>query len=158
MRMIRQTLAAALFVALSTVTLAPADARVDSARIEKLALTPVTIATAHGERHLRLETARTPAEQEKGLMYRTSLPTDGGMIFLFPGPARPLTFWMKNTVLPLDIIFIREDGTIAHIAANAKPYSEELIDSVEPATTVVEIIGGGAAKLGIAEGDKVRWR
>jgi uncharacterized membrane protein (UPF0127 family) len=77
---------------------------------------------------------------------------------IFPmNPPRPASFWMKNTVISLDLIFIRPDGTIARIAAEAVPYSLEPIDSGEPVSAVLEIAGGRAAELGISEGDKVRW-
>lgn len=120
------------------------------------ALAPLTIETKRGPRTFRVEIARTGEEQARGLMFRTSLPDRGGMIFPM-APPRPATFWMKNTPLPLDIIFIRADGTIARIAARTTPYSLDLIESGEPVAAVLEIIGGGAEAAGIAEGDKVIW-
>lgn len=128
-----------------------------SAPAARLSVLPLTIATAHGPRHFRVEVARTPAEQERGLMFRKTLPPHGGMLFPLGAP-REATFWMKNTILPLDLIFIRADGTIARIAERAVPYSTDIIDSGEPVTAVLEIIGGGAAAQGIAAEDKVRWR
>jgi len=123
----------------------------------KLAL---TIQSANGQHRFAVERAVTEAEQQKGLMYRTDLPDDGGMLFWpYPpsGPARVASFWMKNTPSPLDIIFIRADGTIAHIAENAVPFSEDPVSSGEPVAAVLEIKGGRATALGIAEGDKVSW-
>lgn len=120
------------------------------------ALLPVTIQTQAGERRLRVEVARTSEEQSKGLMYRTSLPDDGGMLFPFD-PPRPASFWMKNTVIPLDMIFIRADGTIARIAENTVPYSLTGVMSGEPVAAVLELAGGKSAALGIAEGDRVSW-
>ena len=103
-----------------------------------------------------VEVARTPQEQQTGLMYRTSLDPDRGM--LFPNdPPRPASFWMHNTLIPLDIIFIRSDGTIAGIAANTVPLSLELVQAGEPVAAVLEIAGGRAAELGIREGDTVEW-
>ena len=121
----------------------------------------VTIATQAGPRQFNVEVARTSAEQERGLMFRTNIPADGGMIFT-PYPAegggpREASFWMKNTPSPLDILFIRPDGTIAAIAQNAVPFSEEPLKSGEPVSAVLEINGGKAAELGIAPGDKVSW-
>ncbi len=116
----------------------------------------VTIETGGGVRQFQVEVARTPDEQERGLMFRRSLPDDGGMLF----PIRPVAvanFWMKNTRLPLDILFIRPDGTIAGVKQNASPFSLEVIDSGEPVGAVLEIAGGRAAALGIRKGDKVRW-
>ena len=106
--------------------------------------------------------ARTPAEQQRGLMYRTGIPKDDGMLFApYPaegGPPREASFWMKNTPSPLDIIFIRADGTIARIAENTVPFSEAQVPSGEPVAAVLEINGGRSAELGIAEGDKVSWK
>lgn len=122
----------------------------------------VTVQTAGGAtRQFTVEVARTPAQQERGLMYRTNLPADGGMIFTpYPadgGPPREASFWMKNTPSPLDILFIRADGTIAAIAENTVPFSESPVKSGEPVAAVLEINGGKAAELGIAPGDTVRW-
>ena len=126
------------------------------AAVEAPVLSPLTIETRNGARRCSVEVARTGEEQARGLMYRTSLPEDGGMIFPMD-PPRPAAFWMKNTPLPLDIIFIRADGTIARIAARTTPYSLDLVESGEPVAAVLEIAGGKAAAAGIAEGDHVRW-
>lgn len=124
---------------------------------------PVTITTAAGVRHVfRAEVARTAAEQQRGLMFRTDLAKDGGMIFTpYPpegGPPREASFWMKDTPTSLDIIYIREDGTIARIAENTVPFSETPIPSGEPVNAVLEILGGRSAELGIGEGDRVSWK
>jgi uncharacterized membrane protein (UPF0127 family) len=121
----------------------------------------VTIASRNGTHRFDVEVARTDAEQERGLMFRTNIPADGGMLFTpYPaegGPPKEASFWMQNTPSALDIIFIRADGTIARIAANAEPFSEDRILSGEPVSAVLEINGGRAAALGIAAGDKVSW-
>jgi uncharacterized membrane protein (UPF0127 family) len=117
---------------------------------------PLTIRTAKGKHAFRVEVARTPAQQEQGLMFRPELAPDGGMIFPMK-PPRPASFWMRNTIIPLDMIFIRADGTIARIAANTEPYSMATVDSGEPVGAVLEIAGGRAAALGIVAGDKVDW-
>jgi hypothetical protein len=111
-----------------------------------------------GERTHRftVEVARTSEQQARGLMFRRSLRPDEGMIFPFEMP-RLASFWMRNTLIPLDMIFIREDGTIARIAANTVPHSEESVTSGEPVASVLEIRGGRAAELGISEGDRVSW-
>lgn len=117
---------------------------------------PLTI-TADGREHrFTVETAVTPEEQQKGLMFRTALPADGGMIFPME-PPRTASFWMKNTVIPLDLLFIRTDGTIALVAANTKPYSQEPVSAGVPVAGVLELRGGRAAELGIEQGDRVRW-
>ncbi|WP_085810612.1 DUF192 domain-containing protein [Sphingomonas sp. TZW2008] len=126
------------------------------------ALAPVTITSATGRHVFKVEMARTEPQQQRGLMYRTNIPADGGMLFApYPpegGPPREASFWMKNTPSPLDIIFIRADGTIARIAENTVPFSEAQVPSGEPVAAVLEINGGRAAELGIAEGDKVSWK
>jgi uncharacterized membrane protein (UPF0127 family) len=121
----------------------------------------VTIRSANGAHVFTVEPARTEAEQAQGLMYRTDLKPDRGMLFA-PYPAggggpREANFWMKNTPSPLDIVYIRADKTIARIAENTVPFSEAPIPSGEPVAAVLEIMGGRAGELGIAEGDRVEW-
>ena len=89
-------------------------------------------------------------------MFRDTLAPDRGMIFPFPKPV-DATFWMKNTLIPLDLIFIRGDGRIANIGAKAVPMSTAIIASEGLVTAVLEIPGGRAAELGIRPGDRVRW-
>ena len=119
-------------------------------------LIPLTIKTSKGERKFRVEIARTSEEQARGMMFRESLPADGGMIFPLI-PPRYASFWMKNTLIPLDMIFIRSDGTIERIEPETVPHSLQPSSSGEPVAAVLEIDGGMAAKLGIAEGDTVIW-
>ena len=128
----------------------------------KAALLSLTIASTNGNHAFQVEKAVTSAEQARGLMFRTDIPQDGGMLF-YPYPAegggpREASFWMKNTPSPLDIIFIRADGTIARIAENTVPFSEAPVSSGEPVGAVLELNGGRSAELGIAEGDKVSWK
>jgi uncharacterized membrane protein (UPF0127 family) len=124
-------------------------------------LTPVTIASANGSHVFRVELAKTSEAQAKGLMFRTDIPKDGGMLFAPypPGGGAPqnATFWMKDTPRPLDIVFIRADGTIARVAENTIPFSETMVSSGEPVAAVLELNGGRTSELGIAEGDRVRW-
>lgn len=120
------------------------------------ALVPVTVITTKARHIFKVEIARTGDEQERGLMFRPSIAPDGGMLFPFTTP-RVASFWMKNTQAPLDMIFIRTDGSIARIAANTIPYSLAPVTSGEPVKAVLEIAGGRAAELGIEEGDKVDW-
>ncbi|WP_394662678.1 DUF192 domain-containing protein [uncultured Sphingomonas sp.] len=121
----------------------------------------VTIITAQGQHKFQVERARTAAEQEQGLMYRTDLKPDGGMLFApYPpegGGPREANFWMKNTPTSLDILFLRADGTIARIAENTTPFSQTPIPSGEPVAAVLELVGGRSAELGISEGDSVSW-
>lgn len=117
---------------------------------------PLTIRSAAHEHRFTIEVARTPEEQARGLMFRKSLPADGGMIFPMT-PPREASFWMKNTLIPLDMIFVRVDGSIARIAANTEPHSLTPVSSLEPVAAVLELGGGRAAALGIVEGDRVIW-
>jgi len=111
----------------------------------------------HGRSHVfTVEIARSAAEQEHGLMNRRSLAPDAGMLFPFD-PPRPASFWMRNTLIPLDMVFIRPDGSIARIAANTTPMSETPITVPDAMTAVLELAGGRAAQLGIREGDHVSW-
>ena len=129
--------------------------------VAAVATLPLTIKSANGTHAFKVESAKTEAEQARGLMFRTDLKPDGGMLF-WPYPAKggePVVanFWMKNTPSSLDILYIRADGTIARIAENAVPFSEAPIPSGEPVGAVLELKGGRTAALGIAEGDKVSW-
>jgi uncharacterized membrane protein (UPF0127 family) len=122
---------------------------------------PLTIKSANGSHGFVVERAKTVDEQARGLMFRTDLKPDGGMLF-WPYPptgGAPVVanFWMKNTPSSLDIVYIRGDGTIARIAENTVPFSEAPIPSGEPVGAVLELMGGRAAELGIAEGDLVTW-
>jgi uncharacterized membrane protein (UPF0127 family) len=117
---------------------------------------PVSIRSGETIRLFKTEVARTPSEQARGLMYRTALAVDGGMLFLFDPPEHA-AFWMKNTYIPLDMLFIRADGTIARIAANTTPLSLAPVDAGETVAAVLEIAGGRAAATGIHEGDRVSW-
>jgi uncharacterized membrane protein (UPF0127 family) len=119
--------------------------------------TPLSIKSAKGIHRFNVEVARTPEEQERGLMFRPHIDPNGGMIFPMD-PPRMASFWMKNTVSSLDLLFVRADGTIARIAADAVPYSMSPIESGEPVAAVLEIAGGRAAQLGISEDDKVTWK
>jgi uncharacterized protein len=115
----------------------------------------ITIHSRTGAHRFVVEIAATPEQQEKGLMFRRLLGPDQGMIFPYE-PSLNVSFWMKNTLIPLDIIFIRPDRTIARIT-NAKPLDETPLPSGEPIDGVLEIRGGRAAELGIRPGDVVDW-
>lgn len=120
----------------------------------KLPTAEITVDTASGPKIFEVEVAADPNSQQQGLMYRRELAPNAGMLFDFHTNAE-LSFWMKNTILPLDMLFIRSDGTISTIAANAVPYSTTPIPSAEPVRAVLEINGGRAHELGIRAGDRV---
>ena len=113
------------------------------------------IQTRSGKVHrFDVELALTTEQRSQGLMHRESMPQDHGMLFDF-GESRPVSMWMRNTPLPLDMLFIQRDGTISHIHRKAVPFSEAIIDSRGPVNYVLELNGGRAAALGIDVGDRV---
>jgi len=130
----------------------------DASEEASVATIPLTITAATGQTHkFNVEVARTDEEQDRGLMFRTSLPADGGMIFPFAKP-RIGSFWMKNTLIPLDMFFIRADGSIDRIAENTIPESLEPVVSGGEVSAVLELAGGTAARLGIDETAKITWK
>jgi uncharacterized protein len=138
--------AAVLFAAgVALLALAPAQAA-GRATIE--------IVAKSGVHAFDVELATDDAERERGLMFVKSLPEGQGMLFDFKRD-QPVAFWMHNTYIPLDMIFITGGGRIAHIAENAKPMSDDLIPSGAPVRAVLEVIAGTVDKLGIAVGDRV---
>lgn len=148
----------AIFTALALGLAVPlAGCAGDPGEAESAATVPVTVTMAGKAHVFNVEVARTDAEQDRGLMFRTSLPADGGMLFPFAKP-RIGSFWMKNTLIPLDMIFIRADGSIDRIAENTIPESLEPVVSGGEVSAVLELAGGTAARLGIDETAKVTWR
>jgi uncharacterized protein len=115
----------------------------------------LVVVTASREIKFEVELALNDAERARGLMYREKLGPYDGMLFDFYQDA-PVSFWMKNTLIPLDMVFIAGDGTIKHVHANAVPLSTEAIPSQFPVRAVLEINGGSARLLGIKPGDKVK--
>ncbi|WP_226018043.1 DUF192 domain-containing protein [Novosphingobium sp. FKTRR1] len=124
--------------------------------ISGLAVIPLTVTTANGPRVLKVELAASAEEQEHGLMFRTAMGPDEGMIFPM-NPPRRAAFWMRNTVIGLDIIFIGPDHKVLNIAANAVPYDETPLPSAGAASGVLELNAGRAAQIGLRPGDLVTW-
>ena len=116
---------------------------------------PLTINSANGKHRFTVEVARTAEQQETGMMFRRALAPNRGMIFPYD-PPQFVAFWMKNTLIALDMIFIRADGKIARIAT-AKPLDETPVPSGDTVVAVLEIRGGRSAQLGIRAGDRVDW-
>lgn len=121
-----------------------------------LKVIPLTVVIGGKQHGFRVELAQTMEEQAKGLMFRTAMGGDEGMLFPFD-PPRDASFWMKNTVIPLDIVFIGTDGQVLNIDANAVPYSLEPRSSAGVVKAVLELNGGRAAQLGIVPGARVEW-
>lgn len=120
-------------------------------------LETVEVVSGRGRTRFQVEIAATQAEQARGLMFRKSLAPDRGMLFTYRRP-QPAAYWMKNTLIPLDILYIRPDGTILSIVRNARPHDETPLPSGGMVLGVLEIAGGRAAQLGILPGDRVLHR
>ena len=121
-----------------------------------LPVVPLTIASPGHSHRFRVEVAASEEQQARGLMFRKAMGADEGMIFPM-NPPRTAAFWMHNTVLPLDLVFIGPDGRIITIAADAVPYSDAQIPSGGIVKGVLELNGGRAVALGIRVGDRVSW-
>jgi uncharacterized membrane protein (UPF0127 family) len=106
----------------------------------------------------QVEIADSEPERQQGLMWRGSMAADRGMLFLWDGREAEQAFWMRNTFIPLDIIYLRADGRVHSIARNTVPMSEAPVPSNGPVAAVLEINGGLAERLGISPGDQVRHR
>ena len=151
--------AACALAACSTQAAQSSPAAAESASVHSfsgLRVIPVTL-TENGRTHtIRAELAETPQQQAQGLMFRREMGADEGMLFPSDFP-QVRSFWMRNTVIPLDLLFIGADGFVSNIAANAVPYSEDSIPSDGPVVAVLELAGGRAAELGITAGARVTW-
>lgn len=144
-RWLPHMLAAALWLALAL----PAGAQQVAFETDLL-----RIESASGIHEFVVELAETPEQRGQGLMFRTEMGTDRGMLFDFV-PPKVAAMWMRNTYLPLDMLFIRGDGTISSIAANTTPLSDTVIRSQESVSAVLELNAGTSAELGIEPGDRV---
>ncbi|MDJ0448003.1 DUF192 domain-containing protein [Methylocystis sp. JR02] len=121
------------------------------------ALERLEIITESGAHEFQVELADKPSERSKGLMYRKSMPQNQGMLFDFHVEG-PVMMWMKNTYIPLDMIFLSRQGVVTRVAANTVPMSEEVISSDGPAYAVIELNAGVADKIGLKAGDQIRHR
>lgn len=141
-------IAAILLVFLGLFALAPARAA-EPARVE-----PVIIETASGRYTFQAEIADTPELRERGLMFRHRLPEGRAMLFDW-GSVSEVAMWMKNTYIPLDMIFITRSGKVANVAENTVPFSETIIPSEGPVAGVLEVAAGTAKRIGLKPGDTV---
>jgi uncharacterized membrane protein (UPF0127 family) len=124
------------------------------AQLASFGKSELTIETASGKQRFTVEEAKTDAQMEQGLMYRRSMPPNAGMLFEYQRP-QIMIFWMKNTLIPLDMLFIAADGTIADIHERAVPLLLDPINSAVAVQAVLELNGGTVARLGIKRGDRV---
>ena len=145
---------ALLLLALGAATMAQDE---DRQPLSDFARTVVRIDTPSGRAHrFEVYVARTGRERMQGLMFVESLPADEGMLFLYD-PPRPAAMWMKNTLIPLDMVFIRADGTVANVIADTAPQSLDSRRSEGPVAIVLELNGGTAARLGIGPGARLHF-
>jgi hypothetical protein len=144
------------FRILLIVILAVAASGAARAQLQSFQQSSLVIDTAGGPQRFSIELALTTEQQEQGLMFRRSLAPDAGMLFIFPND-QVMTFWMKNTLIPLDMIFIAADGHVVDAYQRAVSMSETLDVSKVPARAVLEVNGGTVARLGIKPGDLVRY-
>jgi uncharacterized membrane protein (UPF0127 family) len=135
---------------------AAATAAFEPAQLKGFPRGQMTVERAQGRDNFHIWIADTPAQQEQGLMWLRELPADYGMVFALNQP-RPMSMWMKNTYISLDMLFFDTDGRILSIARNTQPLSLAIIDSGVAVAGVVEIRGGEAARRGIAVGDRIRY-
>src|SRR5262245_16423621 len=126
-------------------------------QLQRFPTAELTIVTAGGPRKFTVELATTPAQMEQGLMFRQSLAPEAGMLFDFKTPSMA-SMWMKNTFIPLDMLFIDARGSIVNIAERTVPGSLDPVGAAAPARAVLELNGGTAARLGIRPGDRVLFR
>ena len=142
----------AIFAVLGLLLATPAFAQPKT--FQTFTSAPLSIDTAKGRQHFTVELALTPDQQEQGLMYRPHLAADAGMLFVMARP-QIMTFWMHNTLIPLDMLFIAAGGKIVDLHERAMPMSDATIVSHAPAIAVLELNGGTVDRLGIKIGDVV---
>ncbi len=147
-----------VLVLLVLAALVPARPALGETGLAKFDQDRLVIETADGRRHeVRVELATTPEQQQQGLMFRRDMAADAGMLFVY-GRVRVVSMWMRNTYIPLDMLFIADDGTIVRIVERTIPLSLKTISSGEPVRGVLEMNGGTAARLGLKRGDRVLYR
>lgn len=147
--------AVGLAVVLAALPLAGCSAeQLNAAQAEVVDDSRLVLHTATGDHAFTVEIADTPAEEQRGLMFRQTLAPDAGMLFDY-GTERKVAFWMQNTYVPLDMIFIGADGLVKTIHANARPMDPTSIPSRVPVRFVLEIPGGRAAEIGLKPGDRL---
>jgi uncharacterized membrane protein (UPF0127 family) len=126
-----------------------------NAQLQRFATSELTIVSSTGPHHFAVEVAETPAQMQQGLMFRRTMAADAGMLFDYKIPT-VATMWMRNTLIPLDMLFVDAQGRIVNIRERAVPESLDVIAAAAPVRAVIELNGGTAARLGIASGDQVQ--
>ena len=135
---------------------APGFGHAAEPQLQHFVTSHLTIVSASGPHRFTVELAETPAQMEQGLMFRRTLAPDSGMLFDFKQPTMA-TMWMRNTLIPLDMLFVNQQGWIVNIAQRAVPESDATIAAAAPVRAVIELNGGTAERLGIKPGDRVLY-
>jgi uncharacterized protein len=143
----------AFFAGLSSLVIGPPWFSV-AAELQQFPKSELTIVSATGRHRFKVEVAETPEQMVQGLMFRRSLAPDAGMLFDYKQPTAA-TMWMRNTLIPLDMLFVDAHGKIVNIQQRAVPRSDDVIAAAAPVRAVIELKGGTAERLGIAPGDQV---
>jgi len=128
-----------------------------AAQLQSFERDQLVIESESGAHRFEVELAVSPEQRAQGLMFRERMAADAGMLFLYSAD-QPISMWMKNTLIPLDMVFVAADGRIVHVAERAVPGSMATISSGQPARAVIELNGGTAARLKIKPGDRVLYR
>lgn len=148
-------LKAPLLRALSILMLAVGALQLSVPTAAALPRSELLVQTGSSQFRFDVEIADDATERSEGLMYRQTMADNAGMLFLYPAPQR-VQFWMKNTPMSLDIVFVRADGTIARIADHTTPFSEDMIPSGEEVVAVLEVKAGMMHQLGVRVGDRLK--
>ena len=134
--------------------LAAAALRVPAAMAQGTTTSKLVIQTGYGQMHMTVDVARSQAELSRGLMFRRSMPEAYGMLFDYQQP-KVVTMWMKNTFIPLDMIFLDNDGVVLHLVERTVPLSTSTISSTVPVRAVLEVNAGISKRIGLRRGDRV---
>jgi len=145
---------AVLLIAVLLATALPGHAA--EPQLQQFATADLVIVSAGGPHRFTVELAATPAQMEQGLMFRQALAPDAGMLFDFKRPTLA-TMWMRNTLIPLDMLFVDGHGRIVNIRDRAVPQSDDVIAAAAPVRAVIELSGGAVERLGIKPGDRVLY-
>jgi uncharacterized membrane protein (UPF0127 family) len=145
----------AFFAGLSLLVIGPSWSSI-AAELQQFSKSELTIVSATGRHQFKVEVAETPEQMAQGLMFRRSLAPDAGMLFDYKQPTAA-TMWMRNTLIPLDMLFVDARGKIVNIQLRAVPQSDDVIAAVAPVRAVIELNGGTTERLGIAPGDQVEY-
>ena len=147
-------LAVLALLCLGAVALPAPAVTAQTATLQTFTLSTLEIVTATGRHAFRVELAQTDQQRSQGLMFRPVLAPDAGMLFIYPGE-RQISMWMKNTLIPLDMLFLASDGRVVALHERAVPHSLRTIASGVAARAVLELPGGTVGRLGIRIGDRV---